>query len=440
MLLPMKRVVIGLLGCGTVGSGVVKLLTEHEREVRERLGVPVFVKRIAVRDQDKKREIDVDRKLLTGDLAQVVDDPEIQVVVELIGGLEPTRGMLLRAIKSGKHVVTANKALLAAHGQELFDAARAAGVTIAFEGSVGGGIPVIRCIREGLVANRIKSIFGIINGTTNYILSEMTDTKASYADALAGAQARGYAEADPTLDVNGGDAAHKLAVLAACAWGVPVLPDAIPTRGIDTLDTVDIENARQLGYTVKLLGIARQSAAGLALSVHPTLVPHRHVLASVPGAFNAIYIEGDPVGPLLLYGRGAGSGPTASAVVADLMEVGRDLVSGGVGRVPLPFGPGDEQRPPLAHPDQFRSAFYLRFSAYDKPGVLARIAGALGAQGVSISAVVQKDRRAGEAVPILVLTHETERRALYAAVADIDRAGDVVAGPTVVLHAENLAS
>ena len=434
----MKRIVIGLLGCGTVGSGVVKLLTEHEREVRERLGVPVVVKRIAVRDRDKQREVDVDRALLTTDHALVVDDPEIQVIVELVGGLEPTRGMLLAAIRSGKHVVTANKALLAAHGQELFDAARAAGVTIAFEGSVGGGIPVIRCIREGLVANRIRSIFGIINGTSNYILSEMNDRGAAYADALAGAQALGYAEADPTLDVSGGDAAHKLAVLAACAWGVPVDPDAIPTRGIDELQTVDIENARQLGFAVKSLGIARLTDAGLALSVHPTLVPQRHVLASVPGPFNAILIEGDPVGPLLLYGRGAGAGPTASAVVGDLMEVGRDLVSGGVGRVPLPFGPGEERRPALAEADRFRSSFYLRFQAFDRPGVLARIAGALGGRGVSIAAVVQKEHRAGEAVPILVMTHETERRALFDAVRDIDRAGDVVAGPTIVLHAENL--
>ena len=435
----MKTITIGLLGCGTVGSGVVRVLTEHAREVRERLGVPVVVKRIAVRDEHKQREVDVDRRLLTTDAAQVIDDPEVQVVVELVGGVEPTRGLLLRAIRAGKHVVTANKALLAAHGRELFDAARAAGVTIAFEGSVGGGIPVIRCIREGLVANRIQSIFGIINGTTNYILSEMADRGAAYADALKGAQEKGYAEADPTLDVSGGDAAHKLAVLAACAWDVPVDPDAIPTRGIDQLAAVDVENARQLGFVVKLLGIARLGEAGLSLSVHPTLVPHRHVLASVPGAFNAIYINGDPIGPLLLYGRGAGSGPTASAVVADLMEVGRDLVSGGVGRVPLPFGPGDEQRPQLAPADRFRSAFYLRFSAFDKPGVLARIAGALGAQGVSISAVVQKEHRAGEAVPIVVMTHECERRAVHAAVADIDR-GEGVAAPTVVLHAENLAS
>lgn len=432
-----KPIVIGLLGCGTVGSGVVRVLQEHEREITERLGAPIRVKKIAVRDRDKPREVDVDRALLTTDPSLVLEDPEIKVVVELVGGVEPTRAMVLAAIRARKHVVTANKALLAAHGLELFDAARGAGVTMAFEASVGGGIPVIRAIREGLVANRILSIFGIINGTSNYILTEMTDRGAAYAGALAGAQQRGYAEADPTLDVSGGDAAHKLAVLAACAWGVPVDPDAIPTRGIDALDVADIENARQMGYAVKSLGIARLTDAGLALSVHPTLVPLRHVLASVPGAFNAIYIEGDPVGPLLLYGRGAGSGPTASAVVGDLMEVGRDLVSGGVGRVPLPFGPSEQRRPPLAEAGRFRSAFYLRFSAIDRPGVLSKIAGALGGREVSIAAVVQKEHRAGQAVPILVLTHECERHAVLAAVEEIDRAG-VVAGPTVLIHCENM--
>ncbi len=430
-------VVIGMLGCGTVGSGVLSLLEAHGEDIQERLGVPLKVKRVLVKSKDKPRDVKVEKGVLTDDVDAVLEDPAIHVVVELIGGTSPTRDYLLRAIRSGKHVVTANKALLAVHGVELFEAARKQGVTIAFEGSVGGGIPVIRSIREGLVANRIRKIFGIINGTSNYILTEMTDRGQSFGAALKGAQAKGYAEADPTLDVGGGDAAHKLVVLAACAWGVPVDPKSIPTEGITALDTLDIENARALGYVVKSLGVAASGKDGLALRVQPTFVPQRHVLATVSGAFNAIYIEGDPVGPLLLYGRGAGSGPTASAVVGDLFEVGRDLVSGGVGRVPLPYGPTNEKRPKLADPDGWRSAFYLRFSAYDRPGVLARIAGALGAQGISIASVVQKERQSGKAVPILVLTHDCEERALRAAVKEIDSSKDHVAAKTVVIHVED---
>lgn len=428
-------VVIGMLGLGTVGGGVVRLLKENADEIRDRLGVPLTIKRVAVKSKDKPRDVSLAKGVLTDDPDAVLDDPAIHVVVELVGGLEPTRAMVLKAIRSGKHVVTANKALLAVHGEELFAAAREAGVTIAFEASVGGGIPVIRSIREGLVANRISRMFGIINGTSNYILTEMTERQSTFASALKDAQGKGYAEADPTLDVGGGDAAHKLAVLAACAWGVPADPKKIPTEGISHLEPVDIENARALGFTIKSLGVAGVDEKGLALRVQPTFVPETHVLAGVSGAFNAIYIVGDPVGPLLLYGRGAGAGPTASAVVGDLLEVGRDLVSGGVGRVPLPFG--TDKRLPLADPDAYRSAFYLRFTAYDRPGVLAKVAGALGAQGISIASVVQKERQSGKAVPILVLTHDCEERAVRAAVADIDKQKDVAAAKTVVVHVED---
>jgi len=433
-------IVVGLLGCGTVGTGVLRVLEEHAAEVQERLGVSIVVKRVAVKQKDKPRDVKLEKGVLTDDPDLVLDDPAIHVIVELVGGLKPTREYVLKAIRSGKHVVTANKALLAAHGKELFDEARKKGVTIEFEGSVGGGIPVIRSIREGLVANRIHKIFGIINGTSNYILTEMTDGGSTFAAALKGAQAKGYAEADPTLDVGGGDAAHKLAVLAACAWGVPCDPAKIPTEGISDLEPIDIENARALGYVIKSLGVAENEKAGLALRVQPTFVPQKHVLAGVAGAFNAIYIEGEPVGPLLLYGRGAGSGPTASAVVGDLLEVGRDLVSGGVGRVPLPFGPTSGKPPALSDPDSFRSAFYLRFSAYDRPGALARIAGALGGQGISIASVVQKERSSGKAVPILVLTHECEERAIRAAVKEIDASREHVAAKTVVVHVEHFGA
>lgn len=432
-------VVVGLLGCGTVGTGVIRVLDEHKAEVQERLGVPIHVKRVAVKQKDKPRDVKLEKGVLTDDPAEVLEDPTIHVVVELVGGTDPTRKMVLDAIRSKKHVVTANKALLAAHGKELFDEARKAGVTIEFEGSVGGGIPVIRSIREGLVANRIRRIFGIINGTSNYILSQMTDGGATFAAALKEAQAKGYAEADPTLDVGGGDAAHKLAVLAACAWGVQADAKKIPTEGISALEPIDIENARALGYVVKSLGVAELEKGGLALRVQPTFVPAKHVLAGVAGAFNAIYIEGEPVGPLLLYGRGAGSGPTASAVVGDLLEVGRDIVSGGIGRVPLPFGAMDGKPPALADADSFRSAFYLRFAAYDRPGVLAKIAGALGSQGISIASVVQSERSHGKAVPILVLTHECEERQVRAAVKEIDASAEHVAAKTVVVHVEQFA-
>ena len=432
-------VVIGMLGLGTVGSGVVRVLDENAALIEERLGVPLKVKRVAVKSKEKPRDAKLEKGVLTDDPDAVIDDPAIHVIVELVGGVEPTRALVLKAIRSGKHVVTANKALLAAHGKELFDAARKAGVTIAFEGSVGGGIPVIRAIREGLVANRIRKIYGIINGTSNYILTEMTERGMAFAAALKQAQSLGYAEADPTLDVGGGDAAHKLAVLAACAWGIAVDPAKIPTEGITKLEPVDVENARALGYVIKSLGVATGGDGGVALRVQPTFVPHGHVLATAGGAFNAIYIVGDPVGPLLLYGRGAGAGPTASAVVGDLLEVGRDLVSGGVGRVPLPFGEKGAKVPPLADADAFQSAFYLRFSAYDRPGVLAKIAGALGAHGVSIASLVQKEQSSGKAVPILVLTHRCEERALRAAVAEIDGQSQVVAAKTVAVHVEDFA-
>ena len=430
-------VVVGMLGCGTVGTGVIRVLDEHRAEVQERLGVPIHVKRVAVKSKDKPRDVKLEKGVLTDDPDEVVDDPAIHVVVELVGGTTRAREMVLKAVRSGKHVVTANKALLAMHGREIFDAARKAGVTVEFEGSVGGGIPVVRSIREGLVANRIRRIFGIINGTSNYILTSMTDAGSTFAAALKEAQSKGYAEADPSLDVGGGDAAHKLAVLAASAWGVQADPEKIPTEGIDALEPIDIENARALGYLVKSLGVAEHDKTGLALRVQPTFIPDKHVLAGVAGAFNAIYIEGEPVGPLLLYGRGAGAGPTASAVVGDLLEVGRDLVSGGVGRVPLPFAPGGGKPPALANPDTFRSAFYLRFSAYDRPGALARIAGALGQQGISIASVLQKERSHGKAVPILVLTHECEEKPLRDAVREIDAAREHVAAKTVVVHVEH---
>ncbi len=428
-----ETIVVGMLGCGTVGGGVIRLLQDNAPEVRERLGRSLTVKRIAVKDAAKPRGVKLPAGTLTGDPAAVVSDPEIDVVVELIGGLEPTRRLVLQAIGAGKHVVTANKALLAAHGPELYAAARKKGVTIAFEGSVGGGIPVIRAIRESLTANRFRRIFGIVNGTSNYILTEMTERGASFAATLQGAQALGYAEADPSLDVGGGDAAHKMAVLAACAWDVAVDPARIPTEGIAELEPVDVENARALGFTIKSLGIASIVDGGLHLRVQPTFVPVGHVLAGVRGPFNAIYISGEPVGPLLLYGRGAGAGPTASAVVGDLLEVGRDLVSGGVARVPLPSTHGGV---PLADPQTFVSSFYLRVTAFDRPGVLAKVAGALGGQGISIANVSQKEHGAGKAVPILVLTKPCEERAIRAAVKEIDAQPSVAAARTRVLHVE----
>jgi homoserine dehydrogenase len=363
----------------------------------------------------------VRRELLTTDAARILDDPEIDIVIELMGGIEPARKFILQAIQNRKHVVTANKALLAEHGDELFRAAAARGVDVAFEGSVGGGIPIIRALREGFTANNIRGIFGILNGTSNYILSRMTEENGQFEDILKDAQKQGYAEADPTLDIEGIDTAHKLAILAHLAYGKRVNVRKIYTEGISKITPLDIEFARELGYKIKLLAICRGSEQEIDVRVHPTLIPEGHLLSRIDGTFNAIFLQGDAVGPCMLYGRGAGMMPTGSAVVADVIELSRNIIKGIAQRMP-PLEKASVREIKIKSIQDIQTRYYLRFSAVDKPGVLARIAGVLGRHQISIHSVVQRGRRTrGGAVPVFMLTHEASESNLQKALQEMHR-------------------
>jgi homoserine dehydrogenase len=426
---------IGLLGLGTVGAGVAKLLEEQRALLEERAGCGLVLARVADLDLIRPREgLDLSRLPLTSDAQKVLDDPQIQVVVELVGGLEPARSFILRALAAGKHVVTANKALLAHHGAELYDEARRRGVTLAFEAAVAGGIPLIRSIKEGLVANRVLSLFGIVNGTSNYILSKMTDEGLDFSVVLKEAQAHGYAEADPTLDVEGMDSAHKLQILVTLAFRTFVDLKDIHTEGVTRVTPQDISYARALGYRVKLLAIAKATDGGLEARVHPTMIAADSPLAAVSGVFNAVFITGHAVGDLMFYGRGAGQLPTASAVWSDIVEIARRIAHG----IPslsleLPStGPGAL---PLRPMDDIRSCYYLRVMALDRPGVLSRVAGVLGENNISIAQVIQKDRAKGEAVPVVMMSHEARERDMRVALAAIDRLR-VVSMPTTMIRVE----
>ncbi|MEK6813784.1 MAG: homoserine dehydrogenase [Nitrospirota bacterium] len=427
---------VGLIGFGTVGAGVVKILTENADLIERRLGGQIVLAGIADKDLTRDRGVKVDRSLLTDDARALIGRPDIDVIVELIGGREPAKTFLLEAIAQGKHVATANKALLAESGAEIFSAASKAGVEVGFEASVAGGIPIIQVVKESLVANRIGAIYGIINGTSNYILSRMSHEGSTFEAALAEAQRLGYAEADPTLDVGGGDSAHKLAILSAIAFGTPVDLAAVPTEGITHVTPLDIEFAREFGYAIKLLAIAKQEGDTFEARVHPTMVPETTLLAQVGDVFNAVYVVGDRVGPTLYYGRGAGSEPTGSAVVADLAAIARNIWTGSAGRVPV-LGFTDEGRRPLRMKgmDEIVSHFYLRFTVRDEPGVLAAIAGRLGANRISIESVIQKGRAAGGSVPVVIMTHAAVERDVRTALAEIDRLSEVSA-PTVLIRVE----
>ncbi|HWP34192.1 MAG TPA: homoserine dehydrogenase [Thermodesulfobacteriota bacterium] len=434
----MNTVHIGLLGFGTVGQGTVRILTEKAALLESRLGARLAVRRIAVRDPAKRRDLAVDPRLLTADPLAVVDDPRIAVVVELMGGIEPARTLLLRAIGNGKAVVTANKALLARHGPELYRAAAEAGVDLGFEAAVAGGIPLIRSVKEGLVAARIEALYGIINGTSNYILTKMSEEGASFADALAAAQARGYAEADPEMDVSGADAAHKLAILVALAFGHPIDVEQVYTEGMARVTPLDLRFARQFGYRVKLLAIAKQDADdAIEARVHPTMIPAEHPLAAVGGVFNAVYLKGDTTGPVLLYGRGAGALPTGSAVVSDLVDTARNLLAGAAHRVP-PLGyQMAAVTPRVVRPmEEVVTRYYFRFHVVDRPGVLSRISGVLGAHDVSIASMVQEGREAAGAVPIVMMTHEAREADVRAALTEIDRL-PIVQEPSLCIRVED---
>lgn len=405
-----KIVQIGLLGFGTVGTGVVRVLTDNSQLIAQRAGTAITINKILVRDLKKKRALSTAAEMTT-DPAAVLGDPEIDIVVELLGGEEPARTLMLEALNRGKHVVTANKDVMAKYGRELFEAAEKNNVNLLFEASVGGGIPIIRPLKRCLAANRISEVMGIVNGTTNYMLDKMTAEGMDFATVLAEAQAKGYAEADPTADVGGLDAARKIAILASIAFGTRVRLDDVSAEGITKIEPEDIDYGRELGYVIKLLAIAQETEKGVNARVHPAFIPTTHPLAAVRDAFNAIFIHGDAVGDTMFYGRGAGSLPTASAVCADIMEAARDIVHNSSNRILCTCF--EEKR--ISPISETESPYYIRLLAEDKPGVMAAIAGAVGAQQVSLNSVIQK-RRVGTRAEIVLITYKVKDEDLQLAV------------------------
>jgi homoserine dehydrogenase len=430
-----RMIKVGLIGLGVVGGGVARLMMEEKERLAEVLGAELILAGAADLDQSLAKDLGLPQDVYTPDATALLNDPTIDIVVELMGGLEPAKSFVLKAIEAGKQVVTANKALLAHHGAEIFKAARAKGVGVAFEASVGGGIPLIRSLREGLAANRIKACLGILNGTCNFILTKMTAEGASFQEVLKEAQAKGYAEADPTFDVEGIDTAHKLAIVTALITGAQPRLEDIPTEGIARLTPLDIQFAGEFGYKVKLLALLNQDGGKVEARVHPALVPVSHVLASVDGSFNALHLNGDWVDDVLLYGRGAGRRPTASAVVGDILDTARDLLRGVAGRVP-PLGRAglNSDKPLELKPlSEAVCQYYFRFTAQDKPGVLAAIAKILAEHSISIEAVIQKGRETGGGVPIVMMTHEAKEAEVQAALAKID-ALEVISQPTMLIR------
>ncbi len=423
----MNPVKVGLLGIGTVGGGTVSVLKRNAKEIERRAGRGIVVTHAAARDLQRVRNCDMAGIQLTDDPFAVVNNPDVDVVVELIGGTLTARELVSKAIANGKHVVTANKALIAKYGNELFAQAQEQGVMVAFEAAVAGGIPVIKAIREGLAGNRIEWLAGIINGTGNFILTEMRDKGRDFADVLAEAQRLGYAEADPTFDVEGIDAAHKLTILASIAFGIPLQFDRVYTEGISKITAEDVNYAEELGYRIKHLGIARRTEQGVELRVHPTLIPYRRLIANVDGVMNAVLVKGDAVGPTLYYGAGAGAEPTASAVVADLVDVVRALTADPENRVPhLAFQPDALVDIPILPMSEVETAYYLRMAAEDRPGVLADITRILADAGISIEAIIQKEQ-APEArhVPVIMLTHRMRERQMNEAIQRIEALGSI---------------
>jgi homoserine dehydrogenase len=434
----MKHVTIGLIGLGTVGTGVARLLTDHADRIARRAGRRIRWTWAAVRDLEKPRDCRLDGVWLTTDVTQVINDPDVDIIIETMGGTEPALEYVLAALAAGKHVVTANKALLAEHGAKVFAQARSAGRAVAFEGCVGGGIPIVQALGFALAANQVQSIAAIVNGTCNFILTQMTRAGLKYADALRQAQALGYAEADPALDVDGTDTAHKLAILAQLAFETSVVVDLIPCQGIDRLQLADLKYAGELGYTIKLLALAKLSPAGLELRVAPTLVKQGTPLAEVRGPYNAIRVVGDAVGDTIFYGRGAGALPTASAVVGDLIDVisGRATSSTRVRDLWLDPTPAIT----LAPSSQITSRYYLRFTIADRPGVLARLAQILGEKGISIASVIQHDPGVDapdkSPVPLVIMTHLAVQADVHAALTVIDRL-EVVHAPSICMGVED---
>ena len=436
----MKPIKVGLLGLGTVGSGTFNVLKRNQEEIMRRAGRSIEISMVAVRNVERAREITKGEVDIVTDGNLVVNHPDIDIVVELIGGNDVAKDLVLKAIANGKHVVTANKALIAKHGNEVFKAAQDKGVMVAFEAAVAGGIPIIKALREGLTANRIQWIAGIINGTTNFILSEMRDKGLDFATVLKQAQALGYAEADPTFDIEGVDAAHKLTIMASIAFGIPTQFDKAYVEGITKLEATDIEYAEQLGYRIKLLGITKRSEAGIELRVHPTLIPEKRLIANVEGAMNAVLVQGDAVGATLYYGKGAGSEPTASSVIADVVDITRLASADPEHRVPyLAFQPNALSDLTVLPISEVYTSYYLRMRVEDKPGVLADVTKILAEFSISIDAMLQKEPGEGESkTDIILLTHQTQEKNVDAAIARIEALSSV-SGKVTKLRLEELS-
>ena len=435
----MKPIKVGLLGIGTVGAGTFNVLQRNQEDIRRRAGRGIEITMVAARNLERAAQLTGGQCRIVDDPFQVVDSPDVDIVVELIGGYELPRELVLRAIANNKHVVTANKALLALHGNEIFAAAQEKGVMVAFEAAVAGGVPIIKALREGLTANRIESVAGIINGTTNFILSEMRDKGLDFATVLKQAQELGYAEADPTFDIEGVDAAHKLTIMSAIAFGIPVQFDKAHVEGISQLQADDIRYAEELGYRIKLLGITRRTSAGVELRVHPTLIPAKRLIANVEGAMNAVLVEADAVGSTLYYGKGAGSEPTASSVIADLVDVTRLATVDPYCRVPhLAFQPNQMSDVAILPMSEITTSYYLRVYVNDQLGVMADLTRILADAGISIDAVLQKGTRGGARTDIIMITHQTREKNVDAAIERIEALASVV-GKVIRIRLETLS-
>ncbi len=433
----MKRssVNIGIIGLGTVGNGVVRILIEKRKELEKRLGFPLVISKVADPDIKRKKKTKLPGRIFVKNAEVLLNDPNIDIVVELIGGINPAKKYILNALNKGKHVVTANKLLLATNGTDILKASQKNNVELGFEAAVAGGIPIIKIIREALIGNEIEAVYGIINGTSNFILTKMTEEGVDFSTALKEAQELGYAEVDPTLDVKGIDTAHKLAILAALSFGVPLSLKKIYTEGIAGINPLDINFASEFGYKIKLLAIAKRTGKNIELRVHPTMLPEDSLIANINGVFNAIYVEGDAVGSTLFYGKGAGAMPTGSAVVSDIVDIARNMKTGAVNKI---RGLGIPQAHGLAikKMDDVRSCYYLRFSALDKPGVLSKISGILGSHNISIKSVIQKGRKKEKAVPLVMMTHEAREKDMVNALKKIYRLS-IVSGKAKYIRVEN---
>ena len=433
----MKTINVGLLGCGTVGTGVAKLLIDSRQVIRARLGASLNLKRVADIDIETDRGIQFDEGALTTDANALVNDPNIDIIIEMIGGEGVAKELILTAIDNGKQVITANKALLASQGNALFKAAEEKGVDLAFEAAVGGCMPIIKSIRESLAANRIHSMTGILNGTCNYILTKITDEKRPFDDALSEAQEKGYAEADPTLDVDGIDTAHKIAILTALAYGTEINLADVYIEGISEITPLDVEFAEHFGYRIKLLAISKRKGDKIEARVHPTMIPFDNLLSNVNGTLNAIMVSGDAVGDIMLYGRGAGMMPTASAVISDAVDIARNLMAGTTRRVPaLSFQRDRLQDIQIMPMDEIVTHYYFRFEALDRPGVLSKISGILGSHDISIQSVQQKGRKTDGSVPVVMVSHLAKEADVQKAIAEINDL-DMVGKKTVLIRIED---